>query len=510
MDTMTEQHDAEAPRPDQSPLGAPSQALAHPPVQPAYGPPPQRGASEPFLDRFFGWFRGVGLRRDTSEKWLAGVCSGIARRLGIDPLVVRAGLIVLVLIGGLGITLYLVAWLLLPAEDGDILLEAALRRGDIVGILVLAVVAISIFSGPGLLFGNDGAWWLVGVGVPIAVVIWLFTRRGKDGTPVPVQQSADEAAARARAWGEQVGPQAQAWGEQVGARFSGDRPTTSETTNPTGQETPMTQTASAPTATPPTPTTAYAAPPAYAQPAYGPPAYGPPPTAPVQAPRAPKPPKPHRRRGLGFAGFVLAMGLAVVAFGGAMMLHDAQGWTSDATVIALASALGALALVILVGGLTGRRAGFTGFVAIVVALLTWLAAVTPSLHVADGAGDPTWRPVSTATDTEYDLGFGSATLDLDGLTARSGSAIDAGAIDAEVGVGELRIEVPQDVTVRVVGEVGGGDIEIRQDSEDGFDTTIDSSRGGMDERIDRVFGDGDPTVTVDASVGFGQLVIVQR
>jgi phage shock protein PspC (stress-responsive transcriptional regulator) len=52
------------------------------------------------LDRFFAWLRALDIRRDTQDKWLAGVCSGLARRLGVDPLVLRAALIVLVLLGG--------------------------------------------------------------------------------------------------------------------------------------------------------------------------------------------------------------------------------------------------------------------------------------------------------------------------------------------------------------------------------------------------------------------------
>jgi phage shock protein PspC (stress-responsive transcriptional regulator) len=47
---------------------------------------------------------------------LAGVGSGIARYLGVDPLIVRIALVVLVFVGGIGIPLYLACWLLMPAE----------------------------------------------------------------------------------------------------------------------------------------------------------------------------------------------------------------------------------------------------------------------------------------------------------------------------------------------------------------------------------------------------------
>jgi phage shock protein PspC (stress-responsive transcriptional regulator) len=47
---------------------------------------------------------------------LAGVASGIAAYLGIDTLLVRIGFAVLTIVGGVGIPLYLVCWLLIPDE----------------------------------------------------------------------------------------------------------------------------------------------------------------------------------------------------------------------------------------------------------------------------------------------------------------------------------------------------------------------------------------------------------
>ena len=44
------------------------------------------------LDRFFAALRGIGVRRRTDDKWIAGVCSGLADRLGGHPVMVRVGL----------------------------------------------------------------------------------------------------------------------------------------------------------------------------------------------------------------------------------------------------------------------------------------------------------------------------------------------------------------------------------------------------------------------------------
>ena len=47
---------------------------------------------------------------------IAGVASGIAAYVGIDTLIVRIAFAVLTLVGGAGIPLYLVCWLLIPDE----------------------------------------------------------------------------------------------------------------------------------------------------------------------------------------------------------------------------------------------------------------------------------------------------------------------------------------------------------------------------------------------------------
>ncbi len=50
---------------------------------------------------------------------LAGVAGGLADYFDVDPVVVRIGLLVLALMGGLAVPLYLAAWLLIPEEGTD-------------------------------------------------------------------------------------------------------------------------------------------------------------------------------------------------------------------------------------------------------------------------------------------------------------------------------------------------------------------------------------------------------
>lgn len=55
-----------------------------------------------------------GLRR-SRDRFLGGVCAGIARSIGIDPVFVRMAVVLLVLVsGGAAVVAYLLAWVLIP------------------------------------------------------------------------------------------------------------------------------------------------------------------------------------------------------------------------------------------------------------------------------------------------------------------------------------------------------------------------------------------------------------
>ena len=57
------------------------------------------------------------LRRDTAHQVVAGVCAGIGRHLRIDPLIVRIVFVAAATAGGVGIVLYGLGWVLLPADS---------------------------------------------------------------------------------------------------------------------------------------------------------------------------------------------------------------------------------------------------------------------------------------------------------------------------------------------------------------------------------------------------------
>lgn len=475
-------------------------------------PGPTAGPTNPThatgLDRFFGWIRSVDLRRDADDKWLAGVCSGIATRLGVDPIVIRAALVLLVILGGVGITIYLIAWAFLPNNRDEIVAEKALRDGDVLGIILLVIIGLSLVGGTGLAGDTPGVGWIWWVVVPIGLVVWLVTRN-RDGkarsqtpygpnpyAPAPSGQAPYAPSPYAPApYGEAPHAATGTWGAE------GGYPQTTATA------TVATASASPATFTPETQEYAAVPPTTYAPaPADTPPGgtYFAPPTP--AAPQPPRPPKVPRRRSGGFVSVLLIGGLAVAAYGATLSIHRAAHWAGSDETVAMAAALGVLGLGTLVLGLLGRRAGLTGFLAIVLALVTWTASVVPDVTLGGGVGERTWRPSTSDTTSSYRLGIGSAELDLARAQDNPGTARE---IEARVGIGELRIYIPSNLTVEVRSSVAAGDIS-RVDSPDlgtnGDPVPLDNGDGRNISTVE-TFGTGSPDVVVTAHVGLGQILI---
>lgn len=57
------------------------------------------------------------LRLSATERMVGGVCGGLGELFELDPVLFRAAFLVLAFIGGLGILLYVVLWLLLPSAS---------------------------------------------------------------------------------------------------------------------------------------------------------------------------------------------------------------------------------------------------------------------------------------------------------------------------------------------------------------------------------------------------------
>jgi signal transduction histidine kinase len=108
----------------------------------------------------------VALRRDPGKGVIAGVCSGFAARLGIDPILIRIGFVLTLMAGGVGIPLYVIAWAFIPAEGPERPVVARLlTRRDTwlvaAGMGCLTLAAVLVLRNWGLWFGDRITWPLV-------------------------------------------------------------------------------------------------------------------------------------------------------------------------------------------------------------------------------------------------------------------------------------------------------------------------------------------------------------
>lgn len=418
------------------------------------------------LDKFFDGLRGLGVRRRAQDRWIGGVCSGIADRLGVDPVIVRAATVLLALLGGVGVSAYLVAWLLLPDTNGSIMAERALRHGEGSAVVLLVVTGFAVFSGFPWWFGHNGFWgfpW--GLLVLGGLLWWAMSNREGRTPPAPPAQQAQPVPPGQTA--QPVGPAA-----EPGAPPAGP-----------------TATASAMGAAP----TAVAGAAWSSQVAERTPARG------QQVGTSFTPPR--RRRSGGALMTLVGIGLALVTYGLMTWLGDVFDLPGNHTVIALASALGALGLLVLGIGIAGWRAGFLGFLTVCLAVVLWAVAIFPSnLNVSARVGDQTWRPQTITADSTFGIAVGDAVLDLTRLPA---DGLTGETVPASVGVGQLTIVVPNDVTVAVDSHVGVGEISYPQDGGVGTSSGSDVSRHA-------VIGTGPTELTIKAGVGFGEIKVVRQ
>lgn len=138
------------------------------------------------------------MRRSRDDRVVAGVCSGAAKYLNVDPVVIRVVIAVLTFVGLAGLIIYLAAWFLLPAEGAEKSIAADWFNLDkneeqvrVVGLIGAAVLAALAVVG-----NSDWAWWgIPWVLVPIAILYWLLVvrrRRRRAGSGVTPSAASPE------------------------------------------------------------------------------------------------------------------------------------------------------------------------------------------------------------------------------------------------------------------------------------------------------------------------------
>src|SRR5712691_5489179 len=91
------------------------------------------------------------LRRRSNDRVIGGVAGGLGDYFNIDPLLVRIGFVGLMIFGGAGLVLYVVAWLLIPAGGHDTsTVESLIGRLGLtprrIGWIALVLVIVILIS----------------------------------------------------------------------------------------------------------------------------------------------------------------------------------------------------------------------------------------------------------------------------------------------------------------------------------------------------------------------------
>ena len=200
---------------------------------------------------------------------------------------------------------------------------------------------------------------------------------------------------------------------------------------------------------------------------------------------------------------MVAIGLALVTYGSLTWLGTQFDWNGNHAAIALAGSLATIGLLIVGLGFAGWRAGFLSFLAVLLAITAFSSTLVPKGIQFDASfGDANWAPTSVTLDSSYRLGAGNGVLDLRGLP---NDGLSGAKIPAYIGIGELKVLVPEGLTVKVVGHVALGNIVAPEDAGN------TNQGGGTDQaRTIVVGGDGPDEVVVDAGVGIGQLFVIKE
>jgi phage shock protein PspC (stress-responsive transcriptional regulator) len=407
------------------------------------------------------------LVREPDDRKIAGVCAGLADRLGIDVSLVRLGAVVLAVFTPVGLIAYLVAWVIVPERRQDeprvVAPPADLPRlGRIpLWLFVLAGVAL-VWT---LSDGSWWPWWPNGPVIALALVglgVWLLVRDDDDKDPHP----GGPPAAAAPEGPESASP------DTLGVR---------STTLDGGFAEPLDQSEGA-----------------------GPPGEFPPPVSPwwsgaetdtpsdVAEPAGP----PAASEEPGRSRVALAfLGLLLIAAGLAWLLH-----VLDVASLSLRDALAAGLVIVGLGLAVAAWRGRAWSLVVLGVLFGSTIALAEAINVPfdAGAGD---RLVVVDTRGEladdHELFAGLLTLDLRRAPLSDGPH----TVDAAVGMGKLRVIVPVDSNVEVDAKVKAGNID--------GDLAPTPDEGGVN--LHETFGVGTrqrvPDLRLDLWVGIGELVV---
>lgn len=386
------------------------------------------------------------IHRRTADRVIGGVAGGVADYLDIDPLLLRVGFAGLMIFGGAGLVLYVIAWLLIPAQgrDDSMVQQWFARlslRYPTVASAALVLLAVVIIGG---WLAGDGFGWLVSGAIEpirfrdtalialLVIVVGVVVLRWREGPGRSVTSMVASPASAAPAIGPGV----------------------------------VTEPSAAPTPRIPDATDV-------------------PPAGSLRPPRSRSP--------LGW--YVLAA--ALVAVGLLAIVANATGLD-----VAPGQYFGAALTVLGVGLVVGAWWGRARLLILLGVFMLPIAATAALLNVPldGGFADQAFQPKSVGeVRTDYRLTGGEIRLDLTGLPAGA----EPIRVQASVGVGLLIVIVPDDARLTLDARVSGGRLSLFGNRQigTGLADRIERSTGlgpeivlnldaGLGEVIVQVAGDG--------------------
>jgi phage shock protein PspC (stress-responsive transcriptional regulator) len=192
-----------------------------------------------------------------------------------------------------------------------------------------------------------------------------------------------------------------------------------------------------------------------------------------------------RRAALGLGVLVLCW---IVFFGGAFLAAGGPDWLVPAIVIAAGAAV--------LAGAFLRPVRWLVLPALSLALAAGLVAAA-GIEVDGGMGEREYRPASTADLRDrYELGVGELELDLRETDLPAGDV----PLEVNLGIGEARVIVPDDVCVATSADIGAGDVN-----------TFGRSSGGVDVDFEETpdAAPGTTRILLDAEIGLGAIRVME-
>lgn len=473
---------------DQSGEQAPDQASSTP-QDPTSQQAPQAGNQagtqpgtqqpvQPGSAKFFDWVRSLGISRG-GNRWMGGVCSGLAQKWNIDPVIVRGLAVILTLFFGLGILVYGVAWALLPEPDGRIHAEEVIRGRWTAGTTGAAIMTLIGLAGPGqTVIWSDrddfpfGLMWFAAV---IFGAIWIVKRKK--------ERNSNELGGSPKA-GSQV-PSYPAGGAQppyaapagtVSLKKDGGQGPAESTIQDNASVSSNWQPRSAGYGDP-----RYAGTPVHA---YGP--AGPNgPLGHVSAKAGRQSAVKERVPSVGAAASWLIIGISIIV--GAVLLLLNQTGILDLQGYQLAVAAGAAAVTtgvgILLAGIAGRTTGGLTAFAIIALVFTGASAAVPANGQWAPLTNASWSP-TTITDAEagYSSVFSNSTLDLSGISGLSTLSKDV-TVPVDTAASQIRIQVPTSIPVTVKGDLAAASLKIEGENNKTTGFLADKRSVSINEKV---------------------------